>query len=299
MKTVSSARVRLLPNRNCLGLVALLLAMGYAGASQTNAAAYLLGFTLAGFAAISLAHAWANVRGVRISVEPVRPAFAGENLRVRIVVTGDSRRAHFGLRIVPRAGGDGASLARLPGGARQSLELEIPAEQRGWFESVPLEVRSLYPLGFVSASCRLELPAAHYIYPRPEGDAPLPAIDTAARDAGAGARIEGEDFAGMRAYRTGESQRHIDWKAVARGQPLLIKQWTGDARESLMLDFSNVPGGDLEARLSQLARWIVQAERDALVYAVRLPGAEMPPASGDRHFHECLRALATFAEESE
>ena len=298
MKTVSSGRVRLVPNRNCLGLAALLLAMGYAGASQTNAAAYLLGFTLASFAAISMAHAWANLRGLQFAVEPIRPVFAGENLSVRIAVSCDSARARFGLRIVPRAGGSGTSLARLGARERCSLELEIPAAQRGRFETLPVEIRSLYPLGFISASCRVELPAAHFVYPRPEGAAPLPQIDLAARDSGSGPQIEGEDFAGMRAYRTGESQRHIDWKAVARGQPLLIRQWTGDARESLVLDFSTTPGGDVEARLSQLTRWVVQAERDGLVYGLRLPGEETPSASGDRQFHGCLRTLAIFAEDA-
>ena len=40
---------------------------------------------------------------------------------------------------------------------------------------------------------------------------------------------EGDDFAGVRAYVPGESQRHIDWRAVARGQPLMTKQFAAEA----------------------------------------------------------------------
>src|SRR5436190_1847043 len=119
-------------------------------------------------------------------------------------------------------------------------------------------------------------------------------METALQGSGAGQRVEGEDFAGVRAYRPGESQRHIDWKAVARGQPLVTKQWAGDASETLVLDWNEAPGADVEARLGQIARWIVQAEREYTAYGVRLPGVEIPPAHGERHFHGCLRTLATF-----
>ena len=64
---------------------------------------------------------------------------------------------------------------------------------------------------------------------------------------------EGDDFAGVRAYEPGQSQRQIDWKAVARGHPLMTKQYTTEATGALYLDFAAVPGDDTEARLAQLA----------------------------------------------
>lgn len=282
------------PNRNSVGLLALLAAMAYAGASQTNAAAYLLGFTLASLAIVSVAHTWANLRGVQLSVEPVRPVFAGENLCVRVRVSIDSQRPRFGLQIRPREGGRGALLERIAGAERHTVEVEIPAQQRGHFLTVALEVRSSFPLGFCTAFRRFELRAPHLVYPRPAGQAPLPRAEASASDAGPGPRIEGEDFAGLRAYQPGESQRHIDWKAVARGHPLLTKQWTGEVAEILLLDLQMAPGGDVETRLSQLARWLVEAERQSAAYGLRLRGAEISPASGGAHLHACLRALALF-----
>ena len=75
--------------------------------------------------------------------------------------------------------------------------------------------------------------------------------------------------------------------------------WSGEAGKSLVLEFSATPFADTETRLRQLARWIVQAERDGLEYGLRVPGAELPPENGDRHFHACLRTLATFEEVGE
>src|SRR6266853_424433 len=78
-----SQRIWVLPNRNTIGLAAVLLGMWWAGVSQNNGAAYLLCFVLAAIAAVSTIHTWSNVNGVEITADPVRPVFAGEELKVR------------------------------------------------------------------------------------------------------------------------------------------------------------------------------------------------------------------------
>src|SRR5262249_55436247 len=108
---------------------------------------------------------------------------------------------------------------------------------------------------------------------------------------------EGDDFAGVRAYVLGESQRHIDWKAVARGQPLMTKQFTAEADGVVYLDFFALNSADAEEKLSQLALWVIEAERAQRPYGLRLPDAEIPPAVGQPHFHRCLRALGLFQVE--
>jgi uncharacterized protein (DUF58 family) len=105
---------------------------------------------------------------------------------------------------------------------------------------------------------------------------------------------EGDDFAGVRPYVPGESQRHIDWKAVARGQPLMTKQFAAEAEGSVHLDFFAIRFPDVEDRLSQLALWVIEAERARRPYDLSLPGVEIPPAIGQSHFHQCLRALGLF-----
>jgi uncharacterized protein (DUF58 family) len=105
---------------------------------------------------------------------------------------------------------------------------------------------------------------------------------------------EGDDFAGVRGYVHGESQRHIDWKAVARGQPLMTKQFTARAEGVVHLDFSALHYSDPEEKLSQLALWVIEAERAQRPYGLRLPGAEIPPGIGQSQFHQCLRALSLF-----
>jgi uncharacterized protein (DUF58 family) len=74
----------------------------------------------------------------------------------------------------------------------------------------------------------------------------------------------------------------------------MTKQYTTEATSILYLDFASVPGDDTEARLAQLALWIIEAERARRSYGLRLPGTDITPSLGQVHFHRCLRALALF-----
>jgi uncharacterized protein (DUF58 family) len=290
-----SSRVWVLPNRNTIGLGAVLLAMWYAGASQTNGAAYLLGFVLASVAAVSTVHTWANLRGVTFTADPITPVFVGEKLIIPLAAESDNARAHFAITVC--AGGTGAEAARfgeIGATGAQRAPLSAPAERRGSFSELRLRAASIFPLGFFTARRSIILRQPYCIYPRPEGDRPLPRALAPTRQPRDGQRVEGDDYGGVRSWQTGESQRHIDWKAAARGQPLLIKQWTGEADAILHLDWQALAPLDDEARLSQLARWVVLAERGGASYGLRLPGNEIPPGVGHAHYHSCLRALAVF-----
>ena len=295
-----TGRVRVVPNRNTFGLLALLVAMWYAGASQNNGAAYLLCFVVAGVVLVSILHTRANLRGLRVSIAPIAPVFAGEKQRARVGVlaAGGCTHAAIWMKASASDGAESVAFPEISGAPWQYEELAIDAVRRGHFQALKLIVSSLYPLGFFSARTVLAIPCSRWIYPAAEGSRALPRNFAPARTSGSGARAEGDDFAGLRTYIPGEPQRHIDWKAAARGQGLFVKQWAGEADETLPLAWQDTAGLAHEARLSQLARWIVTAERSGQSYALDVPGSVLPPGRGDGHFHECLRVLALFPPEA-
>ncbi len=295
--SASAGRVRVVPNRNTVGLIALLVAMWYAGASQNNGAAYLLCFLLAAVALVSTLHTWTNLRGLRVLCGPVTPVFSGERQRVSVAVRAATGRTHAAIRIKPRGRGESAAFPELSGTQWLRDDVWIETPRRGHFDEMDLVISSLYPLGFFTARTIATVPLSRWVYPKAEGSRPLPRAPVSASQRGTGARAEGEDFAGVRAYAPGEPQRHIDWKAVARGQPLVIKQWAGEADETLLLTWEDTAGLAHEARLSQLARWIVASERSGQNYALTMPGTALAAGRSDAHFHECLRALAAFPAE--
>jgi len=282
------------PNSNATGLAAVLLDMAYAGASQNNGAAYLLCFVLAAVAAISAVHAWANVRGIAISTDPIPPVFAGEALRFTVAASSALRRDHFSIAVGKGRAASGVKFDVIRAGETERGSIAAPTSRRGRFTELRIPVESVFPLGFLTARKFVTVRQTYFVYPAPGGTLPLPKSGTSSGSRKGGMRVEGEDFNGLRAWLPGESQRHIDWKAASRGQPLLTKQWAGDSDEILRLDWDTLAHLDTEARLSQLTRWILQAERSGAQYALRLRKQEFSPSRGDRHFHLCLRALACF-----
>jgi uncharacterized protein (DUF58 family) len=284
------------PTVSFAGLLFVLAAMWYAASSQNSAAAYVLLFALAAAFLVSIPHALMNLAGLTITIESVKPAFAGQEVSLPIEIVNRSRTTRHGINVAPsRSIRERKRVDRISAGKAARATLRFPARQRGEHKIGTLCLTSVYPLGFVRVLKQFATSQSYIVYPRPAGDPQLPSSRTSSPHGSSPADIgEGDDFAGVRAYVTGEPQRHIDWKAVARGQPLMTKQFTVESQGVVHLDFFALRFTDLEARLSQLALWVIEAERARLPYGMRLPGAEISPAVGESHFHQCMRALSRF-----
>jgi uncharacterized protein (DUF58 family) len=106
-----------------------------------------------------------------------------------------------------------------------------------------------------------------------------------------------DEWLGLRPFRDGDSPRQVDWKAYAREAPLLVKEYSAAGGELRMFDFQSLGQLPLEARLEQLARWVVDAEAGGERYGLALPHTLIKPDRGPEHRHQCLAALAMFGLE--
>jgi uncharacterized protein (DUF58 family) len=83
------------------------------------------------------------------------------------------------------------------------------------------------------------------------------------------------------------------WKVLARGGEPAVRFYTDLGAQPEWLEWSALDGLDVEGRLSQLCRWVLQCEAGPpRPYGLRLPGNEIPPGHGALHRARCLRALA-------
>ncbi len=297
---MTSHRIYILPTRSWAWLLASLAAIWYAAISQNNSAAYLLMFFLSSLALVTAIHAHFALVGLRLRVERIEPVFAGETVHVPVEVGNPTRRSRLALSVAPKGHvfkeTTHANLGNLEGNSSRTTDISFPAPSRGRFELGRLALTTVYPMGFFR-SWRYEPTGASYVvYPAPAGTLPLPGGAAVTADAVMGTGAGGDDYVGVRPYQPGESQRHVDWRAVARGQPLLVKQFSGAGSRRLWLEYADVAAVlDVEGKLSQLAAWIVEADRSGYAFGLRLPGFEAEPARDSSHFHRCLAALAQFA----
>src|SRR5215212_8928854 len=282
---------------NAIGFFFVLAAMWYAGSSQQNAAAYLLLFGLTSVAIVSIPHAISNVRGLTARAESISPTFAGQEACLPVEVLNLSTRQRTGIRLhLSKAFNDHSTLEPIGAGKAVRATMRFPTSQRGEHEINRVSLETTFPLGLVRVTSHLPVKQRYLVYPRPAGDPKLPGSSSRTKaDRPESQTGEGDDFAGVRGYVPGESQRHIDWKAVARGQAMMTKLFTSELDTGLLyLDIAVVRSTDLESRLSQLALWIIEAERAHRPYGLRLPDTDIEPSLGDSHFHCCLKSVALY-----
>jgi uncharacterized protein (DUF58 family) len=132
------------------------------------------------------------------------------------------------------------------------------------------------------------------VYPRPDPSAGPPP-QSGGSDAEEGIPVAGDDeFNMLRAYRAGDAPKLIAWKALAREQGLLTKEFNATASAELWLEWNEAPGVDVEGKLAALAHWVLKAEDYGQAYGLRIPGVRILPDRGEPHCRRCLEALALF-----
>ncbi len=286
-------RIYVLPTAAGLVFALVLLVMLVASINYSLSLGYALTFLLGGVALASTVHAVRNLLDLRIRPGRGEAVFCGEDAVFRFLI--DNPRAARRPALVLRAHGRTRSFELAADDAAE-LGLACPTTRRGEFAIGPTVLETRWPLGLARAWSVFTPAATCLVYPAPEADPPPLPVDRAAR----GARLrnggEGdEDFSELRRFRDADSLRHVAWKVVARGGPMLTKQFSGLVGADLLLDAAELPPTlELEAKLSRLAAWVLAAERSGCRYALALGGTTIAPGRGELHMHRCLRQLALF-----
>jgi len=286
-------RVFILPTSHGITFAAILLLMLTGSINYNLSLGFVLTFLLAALLVNAMIYTFRNLANLRVSGGRARPVYAGDTARftVNLENRGDAERYSIGLTHDRKT----SEFVDMSARATAAVQAGIPAPRRGILRPGRLTLFTRYPLGLYYAWAYLELDMHCIVYPRPAPPGlPLP---PAASSAGEGsARGEGqEDFAGLRQYHRGDSPRHIAWKVAARDQGLFTKQFAGRAETELWIEWDQLPRGlGVEEKLSQLARWVLDAHAAGVSFGLRLPGRTLDIATGDVQRDDCLEALALF-----
>ena len=286
-------RIFILPSRHGVLYVSALVLMLIGSINYNLSLGFVLTFLLGGLGINAILHTYRNLARLEISPGRAQPVFAGDQARFTLVLGNPGALDRFAVGITR----DRKEVVYSDVPARQTVSavVAVPAPRRGLLSPGRLTVFTHYPLGLCYAWAYVEPDMRCLVYPKPEAErVPIP---RPAAHNGSGVEYGSghEDFSGLRSYHPGDSPQHIAWKAAARGQGLLTKQFSGRADAQLWLDWQLLPASlDTEARLSRLARWVLDAHAAGLSCGLRLPGVIVPPAPGDAQRDRCLEALALF-----
>jgi len=290
---VAARQIYILPTAMgvTLGLVLTLMLLG--SLNYQNNLGLLFTFLFAAVALVAMHHTWFALLGLRVHARGGAAVFAGQRACVGVDLYNDRRGPRGDL--VVRARGEEHAPVFLPGLDQARVQVGLRTIRRGWLVLPEVRIDTRYPLGLFRAWCYVRTDARVLVYPSPAARAPDLPLAPARRLGPEGGLGEGAgDFVGSRKYHPGDPPRHLDWKALARGRGLVLKQFGGDQAVEVWLDLAQIADGDLEARLAQLCRQVLDAAEQGLAFGLRLPGLEVPLGEGEEHRHRCLAALATF-----
>ncbi len=292
--TLRQRRIFVLPTRAGLGFAATLFAMLLASINYSLSLGFALTFLLAGVGIASIFHAFRNLLRLEINAGATHRAHVGESVGFEILLKDTTGREHPSL--VVRCGNTAHRL-NIAAHTRGCVTIAHRATERGWHDIGRVVIETTYPLGLVRAWSVLTPAQRVLVYPALEANAPPPPTADGEQDS-AGQHHGDDDFSGLRAHQPIDSPRRIAWKAVARSDTLISKDFVGSRGAGLSLDWRRLPGGlGVDGRLSRLARWVVDAAHAGHAYSLSLPGTQLGPARSAQHRDACLEALALFSTE--
>jgi uncharacterized protein (DUF58 family) len=193
-------------------------------------------------------------------------------------------------------------------GAETVVPFTFVARERGSWVLGPVVLRIEGVFGLVQRSLRYEPTDSVLVTPSLAGvrHLRLLAVQHRLRDAGIRSirrRGEGSSFASLREYAVGDDPRHVDWKATARRQKLMTREYTIEQGQTMMIA---VDAGRMMTQLASgvprfeyalsaatlLASVAVQAgDQVGLLLFDNELRAFVPPARGDKAMRSIRQAL--------
>lgn len=293
---VERRRIYILPTRFGVGFALMSLVMLVAAINYSNSMAFALTFLLAALGLVSMHHTHANLIGISLrsfggtSGDAV---FAGDDALLQFVAHNPSRATRLSLELRWSSQQDGAR-HYLPEQDSATFTLRLQTTRRGRLQAPMLRLSTQAPLGLFEAWTWLAVDARLLVYPTPAPAGRLPPPSSQGQRISPLPRIGSEDFAGFRDYVPGDSPRLIHWKSLARTGRALVQRFDDGIATEVWLDWQMLNGLDTEQRLSQLTRWVLDADAAGSRYGLRLPNLALPPNAGAAHRSVCLEALALF-----
>jgi len=301
--TLTQRRLFIFPTRSgFLFLLSLMLMLLMAINYQSNLI-YGLTFWLGTLFVVTIHFTHANLSGLQVTAMGGKPCFAGKQATFSVRLAGGTRARHS-LRLGWKGDSREISGASAPAstqvgidvqaGRQAECSLAYPVGERGWCIPERLRIESEYPFGLLRCWSYLSLDQRVMVWPRPV-PCEQPHASADADSDGAVTTVpqpEELDLVGHRDYRPGDRTSQIDWRSVAREQPLQVAVYQNDTAEPLWLDWQSLSSPDPEHRLSQLCTLALSAHEQRRAFGLRLPDQVIPVASGQGHLETVLNALA-------
>ena len=299
MSTAAKSKIFILPTREGLaflvvGVVLFVISLAYTHNLAFSAASIFM-------SVIMISAFFTNNNLSMLEVKNVQ-AFGGESgkAELKVAIFNKSRHQRFCLEC-SLAGFSSLPITLEP---REWGTVAIRLKgTRGRYQYGRITLFTRFPFGLFRAWRNYRLSGAVLIYPEFKGKLPLPVFrgggQRGDRPFSVGRESGSEEFFGHRKHNEADSLYRVDWKAYARERGLWNKVFEDPSSPGFSFDYEDIPLKDREEKLSQMAKWIEQAEAMGASYKIHLDGAEIAGkwGRGKKYFSDCMEALSLWESE--
>jgi uncharacterized protein (DUF58 family) len=181
----------------------------------------------------------------------------------------------------------------LPGGHRQSAELNLRFPQRGLYAQRGIGISTRFPFSFLTKTRTVALNQEVLVFPSVEAtDEMFEVLPMITGELETNQRGRGSDLYRIRDYEPEDSARHVDWKATAKSGELKVREYTREEERRVCIVFDNPAHGVLDTahyeraiNLAASISWHFYEENTELCFAA-------PSLGGDPDVYGFLEYLA-------
>ncbi|MEM7279640.1 MAG: DUF58 domain-containing protein [Pseudomonadota bacterium] len=293
--TLHAKRLYILPTAVGLILALAVFVMLLGAMNYSNSLAFVLTFSLAAIGLVSMHHCHRNLGDLSIRFRGAESVFAGEDAAFNFSIMNPSAQSRYD--IVAQCKQGSSDSLDIAGNDQSALQIRVSTNRRGPIALGRISLSTRFPFALFRAWAWVYNDYQCLVWPQPAAKAPAVPISTHTQGTHRRSDQGDDDFSGLREYQAGDPRRQIAWKAAARSDTLVSKQFSGSERGSVELSIEATGCSDLERALQVLSRWILDCENDGIAYGLSLKGTQMAPALGRKHRNRCLDQLALFASE--
>jgi hypothetical protein len=309
LNTLRGRRVFILPTRFGVLYSGFLLLILLAAINYSNSLGHILCFLLASMGHLAIHYTYRNMAKIELLNAYSKPCFLGQAIAFYCRFDNPNRQDCHHLLVASKQSTERSwnpfkNLTGYQYQPHQALDLlsaktttthriTVPSIHRGQQIIGQVRLSTRFPMGLFETWTYFTPKCTAIVYPAPCGHLPLPLMTSDGQDHATAQQKEGDDFAGFQAYRDGDAIHAIAWKAMARDNILRTKQFSSCVSGQLILSWQATASlANSEARLSQLCRWVLDAEGIDVDYSLVLPKLSIELGRGESHHQRCLTALA-------
>ena len=290
--TLTRDRVYIVPSKVGLIFALLLLVLLIGSINYEKNLGFVLTFLLAGVGNVLLLATWRNLAGLKIKSSNSSPVFAGEEACFKVQLVNQQLFNRYSIAISQH--GEEQDIVDCAASSTQMISFKQTTRKRGVLNAGRFRLYTGFPSGLFITWTWIDLSMSCLVYPAPDDNIDLPIYDRS--DSGdTDASGQGmENFSHLRKYHQGDNLSRISWKAAAKNDELLSKEFIGSKPVTHWINWDEIPARDTEHRLSIMTALIIHAENQQQCYGIKLPEKHIAPDFGNKHFHQCLSALAYY-----